>query len=139
MAMNDRFRDPERLPREFLRRPTRLPQEPLDPGTGVGVAPGPDPKPVQRQPRAMDMVTNRRMGRSASEAVEPPPTPPPATPVARGSFATPAVPVSMTPFRTPEFEQAAPVSPGIGSQVGGEFAGSDDEMMRQYLASLGLQ
>lgn len=105
-----------RRPEPPVPQPPAPPQPPVSVGMGM-------PR------RAMPA---RRPGTRVRD-IDPPTVPGPST-IRPGTFATPAIPASMTPFRTPLFraQSAAPISAGFG----GGF-GTGDEDIDDYLRRLG--
>jgi len=114
----------------------QLPEAPLpsEPSGGADVTT--PSRPSSKVPVWQETIgsARSRLGRRAGDVagVEPPVVPPP-TPIA-GTFASPANPASMTPFRTPAFQENRYVSPFRRPDGGGNDFG--DNEVSDYLRRL---
>lgn len=95
-------------------------------------APPPSPGPQVRSGSGAGVAEVEPRFPSLREPVPPPVVerPEPAPTTVPGSFATPAIPSSMTPFRTPDFSAGRLVGAALPRAAGAE----DDDEVRAYLA-----
>lgn len=108
--------------------------------------PAPAPPPEVNLPTSIGMGSPRRAIKKTrpgtrTRDIDPPEVRPPGPgTIMPGSFATPAIPASMTPFRTPLFraQRMSPFSMSSGGFGGGEGLQPEDEI-DEYLRRFGGQ